>query len=68
MTCDRVLFNTELYEKCAQAYVIVKASGNQIGLIHLWVRLIANHRLLRDERHAAECYRNGSIPESINSY
>jgi len=68
MTCDRVLFNTELYEKCAQAYVIAKASGNQIGLIPLWVRLIANHRLLRDERHAAECYCNGCIPESMNSY
>jgi ribulose-5-phosphate 4-epimerase/fuculose-1-phosphate aldolase len=68
MTCDRVLFNTELYEKCAQAYVIAKASGNQIGLIPVWVRLIANHRLLRDERNAAECYRNGCIPESMNSY
>jgi ribulose-5-phosphate 4-epimerase/fuculose-1-phosphate aldolase len=68
MTCDRVLFNTELYEKCAQAYVIAKASGNQIGFIPVWVRLIANHRLLRDERRAAECYRNGSIPESTNTY
>ena len=68
MTCDRVLFNTELYEKCAQAYVIAKASGNQIGFIPVWVRLIANHRLLRDERHAAECYRNGCIPENMNSY
>jgi ribulose-5-phosphate 4-epimerase/fuculose-1-phosphate aldolase len=68
ITCDRVLFNTELYEKCAQAYVIAKASGNRIGLIPAWVRLIANHRLLKDERHAAECYRNGCIPESMNSY
>jgi ribulose-5-phosphate 4-epimerase/fuculose-1-phosphate aldolase len=68
MTCDRVLFNSELYEKCAQAYVIAKASGNQIGFIPVWVRLIANYRLLRDERYAAECYRNGSIPESMNSY
>lgn len=68
MTCDRVLFNTELYEKCAQAYVIAKASGNQIGFIPVWVRLIANYRLLRDELHAAECYRNGCIPDSINTY
>jgi ribulose-5-phosphate 4-epimerase/fuculose-1-phosphate aldolase len=68
MTCDRVLFNTELYEKCAQAYVIARASGNQIGFIPVWVRLIANHRLLRDERRAAKCYRNGCIPESMNSY
>ena len=68
MTCDRVLFNTELYEKCAQAYVIAKASGSRIGFIPVWVRLIANHRLLRDERRAAGSYRNGCIPESINTY
>jgi ribulose-5-phosphate 4-epimerase/fuculose-1-phosphate aldolase len=68
MTCDRVLFNTELYEKCAQAYVIARASGNQIGFIPVWVRLIANHRLLRDERRAAGRYRNGCIPDSINTY
>jgi ribulose-5-phosphate 4-epimerase/fuculose-1-phosphate aldolase len=68
MTCDRVLFNTELYEKCAQAYVIAKASGNQIGFIPVWVRLIANHRLQRDERRAAECYHSGCIPDSINTY
>ncbi|MGB9409289.1 MAG: class II aldolase/adducin family protein [Terracidiphilus sp.] len=68
MTCERVLFNTELYEKCAQAYVIAKASGNQIRFIPVWVRLIANHRLLRDERRAAGSYRNGCIPENINTY
>ena len=68
MTCDRVLYNTELYEKCAQAYVIARAASNQIGLIPMWVRLIANHRLLRDERRVAECYRNGCIPDSISTY
>jgi ribulose-5-phosphate 4-epimerase/fuculose-1-phosphate aldolase len=68
MTCDRVLFNTELYEKCAQAYVIAKASGSRIGFIPIWVRLIANRRLLKDERRAAASYRNGQIPGGINSY
>jgi ribulose-5-phosphate 4-epimerase/fuculose-1-phosphate aldolase len=68
MTCDRVLFNTELYEKCAQAYVIAKASGSRICFIPAWVRLIANRRLLNDERQAAECYRNGNIPESLSAY
>jgi ribulose-5-phosphate 4-epimerase/fuculose-1-phosphate aldolase len=68
MTCDRVLFNTELYEKCAQAYVIAKASGKQTGFIPVWVRMIANYRLLKDERNAAKCYRNGCIPDSINTY
>jgi YD repeat-containing protein len=31
-------------------------------------RLIANHRLLRDERHAAASCRSGCIPEGINAY
>jgi ribulose-5-phosphate 4-epimerase/fuculose-1-phosphate aldolase len=68
MTCERVLFNSELYEKCAQAYVIARASGNRIGSIPVWVRLIANRRLLKDERRAAANYRNGQIPEGINAY
>jgi ribulose-5-phosphate 4-epimerase/fuculose-1-phosphate aldolase len=68
MTCERVVFNTELYEKCAQAYVLAKASGGQIGLIPAWVRLIANHRLLKDERNAAESYRNGCFPQGLNAY
>jgi hypothetical protein len=68
MTCERVLFNTELYEKCAQAYVIAIASGSRIRFIPRWVRLIAKRRLLKDERRAAASYRNGQVPEGINSY
>lgn len=68
MTCDRVVFNTELYEKCAQAYVIAKASDRRISAIPLWVRLIANRRLLKDERRAAASYRAGRIPEGLNAY
>ena len=68
MTCDRVLFNTELYDKCAQAYVIAKASGSRVGFIPFWVRLIANRRLLKDERRAAANYRHGRIPEGVNAY
>lgn len=68
MTCERVVFNTELYEKCAQAYAIAKASGNRIEFIPKWVRLIANRRLLRDERYAAASHRSGVIPVGINAY
>jgi ribulose-5-phosphate 4-epimerase/fuculose-1-phosphate aldolase len=68
MTCERVLLNTELYEKCARAYVIAKASGGPIGSIPFWVRLIAKQRLRKDERRAAASYRNGCIPEGINAY
>jgi len=68
MTCERVLCNTELQEKCAQAYVIANASGDRIRVIPGWVRLIANRRLLRDERRAAASYRNGVTPEGIGAY
>jgi ribulose-5-phosphate 4-epimerase/fuculose-1-phosphate aldolase len=68
MTRDRVIFNAELYDKCARAYVIATESGGEIGRIPLWVRLIANRRLLRNERDAAASYRNGRMPEGINAY
>jgi ribulose-5-phosphate 4-epimerase/fuculose-1-phosphate aldolase len=68
MTCDRVIFNAELYDKCARAYVIATESGGRIERIPLWVRWIANRRLLRNERDAAASYSNGRVPEGINAY
>jgi ribulose-5-phosphate 4-epimerase/fuculose-1-phosphate aldolase len=68
MTRDRVLFNAELYEKCAQVYVIARACDSRISRIPLWVRLIATRRLLKDEERAAASYSNGHIPEGINAY
>jgi ribulose-5-phosphate 4-epimerase/fuculose-1-phosphate aldolase len=68
MTRDRVLFNTELYEKCAQAYVIARACDSRISRIPLWVRLIATRRLLKDENIASASYRDGRIPEGLNTY
>jgi ribulose-5-phosphate 4-epimerase/fuculose-1-phosphate aldolase len=68
MNCERVLCNTELYEKCAQAYVIATASGYPIRGIPGWVRFIANRRLLRDQRRAAASYREGVRPEGICGY
>jgi ribulose-5-phosphate 4-epimerase/fuculose-1-phosphate aldolase len=68
MTRDRVLFNTELYEKCAQAYVIARACDSRISRIPLWVRLIATRRLLKDQNIASASYRNGRIPEGIDAY
>lgn len=68
MTRDRVLFNSELYEKCAQAYVVARTCDCRISRIPLWVRLIANRRLLKDEGVASASYRNGHVPEGIASY
>lgn len=49
----RTLMNTELYEKCARAYVIAAASGNRIYRIPAAVRWIAARSLRKDERRAA---------------
>ncbi|WP_158749004.1 class II aldolase/adducin family protein [Acidobacterium sp. S8] len=68
MTCDRVLFNTELYEKCAQAYVIARVCKGRISHIPFWVRMIANRRLLKDEATAAASYRDGRVPQEITAY
>jgi ribulose-5-phosphate 4-epimerase/fuculose-1-phosphate aldolase len=68
MTCERVVFNTELTEKCTQAYLVAKASGARPRVVPTWVRIIANRRLLNDERRAAAHYLNGQIPESATSY
>jgi len=67
MTCERALFNLELYEKCARAYVVARSAGN-INLIPWWVRFIANRRLFRNQRDAAASYREGRIPEGLNAY
>jgi ribulose-5-phosphate 4-epimerase/fuculose-1-phosphate aldolase len=68
MTVERVIHNTELLEKCARAYVIAKASGGTVRTIPSWVRLIANHRLMRDERNAEASYENGQAPEMSMTY
>jgi ribulose-5-phosphate 4-epimerase/fuculose-1-phosphate aldolase len=68
MTRDRVLFNAELYEKCAQAHTLAKACRTQVNRIPLWVRVIATRRLLKDEDTAAATYRDGRIPDGNSAY
>ncbi|WP_158788960.1 class II aldolase/adducin family protein [Granulicella sp. L46] len=68
MTRERALFNTELYEKCARAYVLAKACDKRINHIPFWVRMIAYRRLLKDEAVACTSYREGRIPEAIQAY
>jgi len=68
MNCERVVCNTELYEKCVQAYVIATAAGSRISTIPGWVCFIANRRLLRDERRAAASYRRGVPAELTGGY
>jgi len=68
MTSERVLFNTELVEKCARAYTIARATGRPIKRIPWWVRMIAKRRLIKDERKAALSHSRGLMPESVGAY
>jgi hypothetical protein len=68
MTSERVIFNTELVEKCARAYVIARAAGRPIKCIPWWVRLIAKRRLMKDERNAAISYSRGLKPDNVGGY
>jgi len=68
VTSDRVVFNAELFEKCAKAFVIAQSCGQHIRKIPGWVRYIAGSRLSKDQKRAAESYAAGRIPEGMNAY
>lgn len=68
MTPSRVLFNAELLEKCAKAYLLAVASGIYIPPLPFYVRYIAHRRLLKDERRAAASYARGEMPDGFTAY
>ena len=68
MTLDRLVFNAELLEKCAKAFILAHSTGARLTTIPWWVRLIAGRRLLRDERFAAECHAEGKVPVFKSAY
>lgn len=65
---ERTVFNAELLEKCAKAYVLATSAGLPVGRIPWLVRWIANGRLLKDERRAAEQYALGQTPVLSTAY
>lgn len=67
-TPDRVVFNADLFEKCAKAFVIAHASGHRIRRVPGWVRYIAGGRLKKDQKRAAASYDAGQIPEGMDAY
>lgn len=67
-TPNRVVFNAELFEKCAKAFVIACASGGRIRELPSWVRRAAGARLRRDQDRAASSYAAGRIPEGMDGY
>ena len=67
-TPNRVVFNAELFEKCAKAFVIARAGGGRIRELPSWVRRGAIARLRRDQKRAASSYAAGRIPEGMDGY
>jgi ribulose-5-phosphate 4-epimerase/fuculose-1-phosphate aldolase len=68
VNCQRMVFNAELFEKCAKAYVLAAATGQKPTTLPWWVRRIANGRLKRDERRAAQRFAQGLLPEEAHGY
>jgi ribulose-5-phosphate 4-epimerase/fuculose-1-phosphate aldolase len=68
MVLERAIFNAELLEKCAKAYVLASCTGLPVGRIPWLVRWIANGRLMKDERRAATKYATGQTPELSTAY
>ncbi len=68
MTLDRLVFNAELLEKCAKAFILATSTGKPVGRIPWLVRWIANGRLMKDERHSARQYAAGQTPVFKSAY
>jgi ribulose-5-phosphate 4-epimerase/fuculose-1-phosphate aldolase len=70
VTPSRMIFNAELFEKCARAYLIARGSEQQrrIHRIPWWVRLVAGRRLRRDQAQAARCHALGREAPELMAY
>lgn len=67
-TCQRMVFNAELFEKCAKAYVLAASTGKTVTTLPWWVCRIANGRLRKDERRAAARFAQGALPDELRGY
>ncbi|MDR3438743.1 class II aldolase/adducin family protein [Telmatospirillum sp.] len=68
VTLERAVYNVELLEKCATAYLLATTTGTRPTCVPWVIRLIAGRRLRRDERYAADCHRQGRIPVFKSAY
>lgn len=70
VTPSRMVFNAELFEKCAGAYLLARgeAPGRKVHLVPFWVRWIAKRRLARDQAHAARCHAAGREAPELTAY
>lgn len=68
VTRNRMLFNAELFEKCAMAYVLARLGGDQVKQVPWWVRLIAGRRLRQDQANAAASHALGQPAAELGAY
>jgi hypothetical protein len=70
VTPSRMIFNAELFEKCAHAYLLARggAPGRKTHLVPWWVRLIAGRRLRRDQANAARHHAAGREAPELVAY
>jgi ribulose-5-phosphate 4-epimerase/fuculose-1-phosphate aldolase len=67
-TVHRLALNAELLEKCAKAYVLARATGMHLHTLPWWVCHIANGRLKKDQKRAAQRFAQGQLPEEVKGY
>lgn len=68
VTRNRMLFNAELFEKCAMAYVLARLGGGKVKQVPWWVRLIAGRRLAKDQANAAASHAFGQQAAELGAY
>ncbi|TGM54415.1 aldose epimerase [Leptospira biflexa] len=68
VTREKAIYNCELIEKCAKAYLLAIATGGSVRKIPWFVRFIAKSRLLKDEKKAMEFYKRGERPTGFKAY
>ena len=67
-TLHRLVLNAELLEKCAKAYVLAAGTDEPLHTLPWWVCRIANGRLKKDQKRAAERFAQGLLPEEVKGY
>jgi hypothetical protein len=70
VTPSRMIFNAELFEKSAHAYLLARgdAPGRKTHFVPWWVCLIAGRRLRRDQATAARCHAAGREAPELVAY
>lgn len=68
MTLERLVFNAELLEKCAKAYLLAHSTGLPVGRIPWLVRWVAGRRLRKEQQRAAQRHAAGQMAERSKAY